>query len=391
MKLANRISRLKTEGAYEVLAKAKKLENEGKEIIHLEIGEPDFDTPKNIIKSAKKALDEGWTHYTPSAGLMEVRKCVAEHISKTRQIHVGPEEIVITVGAKPVLFYTLLALLEEGDEVLCPNPSYPVYESILNFLGAKIVPILIREEQDFNFDVSELEKLLTTKTKLLILNSPANPTGGVLTASDMEKIVAILKKFPEVMVFSDEIYSEIIYEGTHISIASFPEMKERTVILDGLSKTFAMTGWRLGYGVCPKYLAPAITKLAMNSVSCASAFGQIAMIEALSGEKSRIAVRKMVKEFKKRRDVIVRGLNEIPGFSCKLPKGAFYVFPNIQNTRIASQELADMILNETGVACLSGTCFGKYGEGYLRFSYANSVENINKALEKIKTLSHKWT
>ncbi|MBI4656148.1 MAG: pyridoxal phosphate-dependent aminotransferase [Elusimicrobia bacterium] len=390
MKLAQRISRLGTESAFEVLAKARKLEAQGKEIIHLEIGEPDFATPKNIAKAAKKAIDEGWTHYTPSAGLMDARKAAAEYISKTREIKVDPEEVVITVGGKPVMFYTILALIDEGDEVICPNPSYPIYESVLNFIGAKIVPIQILEEQNFNFNTEEFEKLLTPRTKLVILNSPANPTGGVLTAQDMEKIVSALKKYPDVAVLSDEIYSEIVYEGKHVSIASFPGMKDRTVILDGLSKTFAMTGWRLGFGVFPKWLEPTITRLTVNSVSCAAAFTQKAAIEALTGEKSAKAVKKMLREFKKRRKIIVNGLNEIPGFSCKMPKGAFYAFPNIKNTGLTSPDLETLILNEAGVACLSGTCFGRYGEGYLRFSYANSIENITKAIERIKQLSVKW-
>ncbi|HOJ86810.1 MAG: pyridoxal phosphate-dependent aminotransferase [Elusimicrobiales bacterium] len=389
MNLANRMNRLGTETAFEVLAKAKKLEAEGKEIVHLEIGEPDFDTPKNIKKAAIEAIKNGYTHYTPSAGIPKAREAVSEYLNKTRPgINARPEDVVITVGGKPVMLYTILALVDEGDEVICPNPTYPIYESLVNFVGGKTVPIQIKEEKGFNFDVEDLEKLITPKTKLIVINSPANPTGGVIPEKDMEKIVKILEKHPQIYILSDEIYSEIIYSGKHISIATYPGMRQRTIVLDGLSKTYAMTGWRLGYGLCPSDLAPYITKLITNSVSCAPAFGQMALIESLTGPQN--SVKKMLREFKKRRDAIVKGLNEIPGFSCQTPKGAFYVFPNITKTGYKSQELADMILYEAGVACLSGTCFGAYGEGYLRFSYANSLENINKAIEKIKSISNKW-
>lgn len=388
--LAQRMNRLGTETAFEVLAKAKKLESEGKEIIHLEIGEPDFDTPKNIKKAAINAIKNGFTHYTPSAGILEAREAVAEYLNKTRPgIDAKPQDIVITVGGKPVMLYTILALVDEGDEVICPNPSYPIYESLVNFVGGKVVPLHIKEENDFNFDPKDLEKLITPKTKLVVLNSPANPTGGVITKKQMDEIYEILSKHPNIFILSDEIYSEIIYGEEHISIATYPGMRERTIVLDGLSKTYAMTGWRLGYGLCPSKLAPYITKLITNSVSCAPAFGQKALIEALRGPQD--SVKKMVKEFKKRRDEIVKGLNEIPGFSCKTPKGAFYVFPNIKATGMKSQELADLILYEAGVAVLSGTCFGEFGEGYLRFSYANSLENIKKAIERIKSISHKWS
>ncbi len=387
--LAKRMTRLGTETAFEVLAKAKKLEAEGKEIIHLEIGEPDFDTPRNIKKAAIKAIKEGYTHYTPSAGIMEAREAVSEYLNKTRPgINARPEDIVITVGGKPVMLYTIFALVDEGDEVIIPNPTYPIYESLVNFVGGTVVPIKIKEENGFNFDIDEFERLITPKTKLVVINSPANPTGGVLPKKDIDRIVEILQKHPNIYILSDEIYSEIIYEGKHISIATYPGMRERTIVLDGLSKTYAMTGWRLGYGLCPSNLVSYITKLITNSVSCAPAFGQMALIEALKGPQN--SVKKMVREFKKRRDAIVKGLNEIPGFSCQTPKGAFYVFPNITKTGMKSQELANMILYEAGVACLSGTCFGKYGEGYLRFSYANSLENINKAIERIKAISYKW-
>ncbi len=381
-KLAQKMSRLGTETAFEVLAKAKKLEAQGKHIVHLEIGEPDFGTPENIRSSAKNAIDKGWTHYGPSAGLMEARSAVAEYIMRSRGVKADPEEVVITPGGKPVIFFTILALVDEGDEVIYPNPGFPIYESVVNFMGGKAVPVQIREENDFNFDINELEKLLTPKTKLLIINSPANPTGGVLEPRDIERIAAMLKKYPDVVVLSDEIYSEVLYEGKHHSIAAIPGMKDRTVILDGFSKTYAMTGWRAGYGIAPKWLAPSLTRLMTNSNSCTATFTQIACIEALNGPQNE--VKSMVAEFKKRRDVIVDGLNSIEGFSCRSPKGAFYAFPNTAKTGINSQELSDYLLNEAGVACLSGACFGKFGEGYLRFSYANSVENIKLALERIK-------
>ncbi|MGC9070042.1 MAG: pyridoxal phosphate-dependent aminotransferase [Elusimicrobiales bacterium] len=389
MNLASRMNRLGTETAFEVLAKAKKLEAEGKDIIHLEIGEPDFDTPRNIKKAGVEAIKNGFTHYTPSAGILEAREVVADYLNKTRPgISARADDVVITVGGKPVMLYTILALVDEGDEVICPNPSYPIYESLVNFVGGKVVSLHIREENDFNFDPKDLEKLITPKTKLLIINSPANPTGGVITKQQMDEIYEILKKNPHIYVLSDEIYSRIIYGFEHTSIATYPGMRERTVVLDGLSKTYAMTGWRLGYGLCPSKLAPYITKLITNSVSCAAAFGQKALIEALRGPQN--SVKKMVREFKKRRDAIVKGLNEIPGFSCRTPKGAFYVFPNIKGTGMKSQELAELLLYEAGVAVLSGTCFGSFGEGYLRFSYANSLENINKAIERIKSVAHKW-
>ncbi|MCX7641233.1 MAG: pyridoxal phosphate-dependent aminotransferase [Elusimicrobiales bacterium] len=389
MNLASRMKRLGTETAFEVLAKAKKLEAEGKEIVHLEIGEPDFDTPRNIKKAAIEAIKEGFTHYTPSAGILQAREAVADYLNKTRPgINAKPEDVVITVGGKPVMLYTIMALVDEGDEVICPNPSYPIYESLVNFVGGKPIPLHIKEENDFNFDPKDLEKLITPRTRLVVINSPANPTGGVITKKQMDQIYEILIKYPDIYILSDEIYSEIIYGEKHISIATYPNMRERTIVLDGLSKTYAMTGWRLGYGLCPSKLTPYITKLITNSVSCAPAFGQKALIEALTGPQN--SVTKMLKEFKKRRDEIVKGLNEIPGFSCKTPKGAFYVFPNIKGTGMKSQELADLILYEAGVAALSGTCFGEFGEGYLRFSYANSLENIKKAIERIKSIVYKW-
>jgi len=389
MELAKRMSRLGMETAFEVLAKAKQLEARGKSIVHLEIGEPDFDTPKHIREAAKKALDSGWTHYGPSAGLPDARAAIAQYLKKTRGACYDPEEIIITPGGKPVMFFAILALVNEGDEVIYPNPGFPIYESMINFVGGKAVPAPIREENDFNMDIKELAGLFSPKTKLLIINSPANPTGGMLGLKELEQIAEMLKKFPDVTVLSDEIYSEILYEGRHHSVSTLGAMKERTIILDGYSKTYAMTGWRLGYAAAPKWLAPHIIKLMNNSVSCTASFTQQAGIAALTGDRGD--VNNMLAEFKKRRDVIVAGLNKIPGFSCRTPKGAFYAFPSIKGTGLKSRELADMLLYEAGVACLSGTCFGEFGEGYLRFSYANSVENIEKALKAIKDLSHKWT
>ena len=380
--LARRMSRLGTETAFEVLARAKQLEKEGKEIVHLEIGEPDFDTPKNIIDACKRALDRGYTHYTLSAGIPEVREVIAEYISKTRNIPVSPSEVVITSGAKPIIFFTILALVDEGDEVLYPDPGFPIYESVVNFVGAKPVPIPLEEKFDFLFDLNKFKDLITEKTKLIILNSPHNPTGSVMTKDFLLNLYEILKGREDIFILSDEVYEKIIYDEEHYSIASFPGMKERTIILNGFSKTYAMTGWRLGYGVMNKKLAESVTRLQTNSNSCTASFVQISGIEAIRGPQDE--VEKMVEEFRKRRDVIVKGLNEIKGFKCYLPKGAFYVFPDIRGTGKTSKEMETFLLEEAGVACLSGTAFGKYGEGFLRFSYANSVENIEKAIKKIK-------
>jgi len=382
MRLAQSFSRLGTETAFEVLARARALEAQGRKIIHLEIGEPDFDTPANIRDAAKKALDGGFTHYGPSAGLPETRKAVAEYVTKTRGVAYAPEETIIVPGGKPIIFFTILALIEPGDEVVYPNPGFPIYESMINYVGGKPVPLPIREERDFDFDPAEFEKLLTPKTKLVILNSPANPTGGVMSRETMDRVARSLAKFPDAMLLTDEIYSRVVYEGTHHSLLSYPGMKERSILLDGFSKTWAMTGWRLGYGAGPKWLIDAIAKLSTNDHSCVSSFSQIAAIEALNGPQDAVVA--MVAEFKRRRDVIVKGLNALPGITCKTPSAAFYVFPNIKGTGLASKALADALLAEAGVACLPGTSFGALGEGYLRFSYANSIENIEKALAAMK-------
>ncbi|MEM2367109.1 MAG: pyridoxal phosphate-dependent aminotransferase [Candidatus Bathyarchaeia archaeon] len=378
---AKRMASLGTETAFEVLARAKALERQGKEIIHLEIGEPDFDTPQNIKEAAVKALYAGYTHYVPAAGIPELREAIAEYISKTRKIPVDPEEVVVTPGAKPIMFFAILACVERGDEVLYPNPGFPIYESMINFVGAKPVPIPLKEENDFRLDHEYVKAKITKKTKMIILNSPENPTGGVLTKEDLKVIADCIAKRDDVIVLSDEIYSRIIYEGTHESIASLPGMKEKTIILDGFSKTYAMTGWRLGYGVMRKDLAEKITQLMINSNSCTCAFVQLAGVEALKGPQD--SVDKMVAEFKKRREIIVSGLNNIKGITCKKPKGAFYVFPNIKEVGKTAKEFSDYLLNEAGVAVLPGTSFGKYGEGYLRISFANSIENIKKALDRI--------
>lgn len=386
MKFADRLKSLGTETAFEVLAKARELEAKGKEIVHLEIGEPDFDTPSNIKEAAKKALDQGYTHYGPSAGMPEVREVIAKEISRTRNIQVTPDQVVITPGAKPIIFYTIFSLVNEGDEVIYPNPGFPIYESVIEFLGAKAVPVKLREENDFRLDTDELKKLVTHKTKLIIINSPQNPTGGILTKEDL-KTIADIALSNDIYVLADEIYNRIIYEGKFESITQFPGMQERTVILDGLSKTYAMTGWRLGYGVMNKELAFYEARMMTNSNSCTASFSQRAIIEAITGPQEEPL--QMVQEFKKRREVIIEGLNAIPKISCKKPSGAFYVFPNITQTGWNSQKLADHILTDAGVAVLSGTSFGAFGEGYLRLSYANSVENIKKGLDRIRAFVEK--
>jgi aspartate aminotransferase len=380
LRLATRMARLGTETAFEVLVKAKALEAQGRDIIHLEIGEPDFDTPHNIIDGAVDALHKGYTHYGPSAGLMELREVIAQHVSETRRVNVMPDEVVVVPGGKPIIFFSILALAEAGDEVVYPNPGFPIYESMINYVGATAVPIRLREELDFRLDVDELAALINDRTKLIIINSPQNPTGGVLTKDD---IVAIARAIGDrnIMVLSDEIYSRLIFEGEHHSIMSLEGMQERTILLDGFSKTYAMTGWRMGYGVMRVDLATHISRLMTNSSSCTASFSQIAGIEALRGPQE--SVDHMRDEFKKRRDVMVAGLNKIKGFSCRLPRGAFYVFPNITATGWPSKKLADALLDDAGVAALSGTAFGEFGEGYLRFSVANSIENIGKALDRI--------
>jgi aspartate/methionine/tyrosine aminotransferase len=384
LRLAERMSRLGTETAFEVLNKAQALERQGKKIIHLEIGEPDFDTPKNIVEAGVKALRHGWTHYGPSAGLPELRHAIAEEVGRTRSVKISDDEVVVVPGGKPIIFFVILALADIGDEVIYPNPGFPIYESMINYVGARAVPIRLREEKDFGFDVDELAGLITDRTRLIILNSPHNPTGGVLQEQDIRDIADAIGE-RNIMVLSDEIYSRLIFDGEHYSIMSVPGFKERTILLDGFSKTYAMTGWRMGYGVMRSDLSTHITRLMTNSNSCTASFTQIAGIEAIRGDQS--SVERMRKEFQARRDVFVAGLNRIKGFSCRMPKGAFYVFPNITTTGWKSKKLADALLEQAGVACLSGTAFGDFGEGYLRFSVANSLENLSKALERIE----QWT
>jgi len=386
LRLARRMSRLGTETAFDVLVKAKALEAQGKDIIHLEIGEPDFDTPANIIGAAAQALNGGWTHYGPSAGLPQLRQAIAEDAGRRRGIKINPSEVVVVPGGKPIIFFSMLALIEEGDEVIYPNPGFPIYESLIHFLGAKAVPIHLREERDFALDASELAGLITDKTRLIILNSPQNPTGGVLSERDIRQIASAIGD-REIMVLSDEIYSRLLFEGKHFSIASIDGWKERTILLDGFSKTYAMTGWRMGYGIMRPDLATHIARLMTNSNSCTASFTQIAGVEALTGNQS--SVEEMCAEFQRRRDTFVAGINRIPGFSCRTPKGAFYTFPNIIKTGWPSGKLADALLEQAGIACLSGTAFGSFGEGYLRFSVANSVENIQKALERIEIWARK--
>ncbi len=380
LKLAQRMSRLGTETAFEVLVRARALEAQGRDIVHLEIGEPDFDTPENVVEAGVRALQSGWTHYTPSAGIPALREAIAAEISRSRNIKVLPEEVVVVPGGKPIIFFCALALLEEGDDVIYPNPGFPIYESVIHFLGAKAVPLHLREERDFRLNVEELASKITPQTKLIILNSPQNPTGGVLDEKDIREIAAAIGN-NDMMVLSDEIYSRLIFEGRHFSIMSLPEFRDRTILLDGFSKTYAMTGWRLGYGVMRPDLALSVSRLMTNSNSCTAGFTQMAGIEALRGSQS--SVDSMCSAFKQRRDIFVRGLNKIKGFRCRTPKGAFYVFPNIQGTGWASKKLADALLEEAGVACLSGTSFGNFGEGFLRFSVANSIENLEKALQRI--------
>jgi aspartate/methionine/tyrosine aminotransferase len=382
--LARRMSRLGTETAFEVLNKARALEAQGKSIIHLEIGEPDFSTPPNIVEAAVDALHSGWTHYGPSAGLPDLRLSIANYVSRRRGVQVSPDQVVVVPGGKPIMFFTMLALIDEGDEVIYPNPGFPIYESMINYVGGTAVPVPLREERDFAMDVDELASLITDRTKLIILNSPQNPTGGILQREDIERTAKAIGD-RNIMVLSDEIYSRLQFQGEPFSIMSVPGMQERTILLDGFSKTYAMTGWRIGYGVMRADLATHITRLMTNSNSCTASFTQMAAIEALRGDQSPVS--EMRTAFQHRSEVFVAGLNKIKGFSCRMPKGAFYVFPNITGSGWKSKPLADALLEQAGVAALSGTAFGQYGEGYLRFSVANSIENLNQALERID----QWT
>ncbi|MEO0069272.1 MAG: pyridoxal phosphate-dependent aminotransferase [candidate division WOR-3 bacterium] len=380
MRLACRMGRLGTETAFDCLRRAKALECK-MDVVHLEIGEPDFVTPKHIIEAAKQALDEGWTHYGPSPGLPEVRAAIAEYAGRLRGVKFSEEQVVVTPGAKPVMSFAIMALVEEGDEVIYPNPGFPIYESMIDYMGGKPVPIRLREERNFRLDAEELAQMVNPKTKLIIINSPANPTGGVLTREDLRLIADTALKH-DAWVLADEIYSEIVYDAKFETIAQFPEIHPRLIILDGFSKTFAMTGWRIGYGIMPKEMAEKMARIETNINSCTTTFIQRACLAALRGPREEVD--KMIAEFKRRRDFIVEGLNRLPGFRCQKPLGAFYVFPNIEGTKMTCEVLADRLLEEEGVACLSGTCFGKFGAGFLRFSYANSIENIDKALKRME-------
>ena len=385
MKFSKRMSRLGTESAFEVLARARALEAQGKEIIHLELGEPDFETPKHISDATVKALRDGHTRYGPAPGMLEFRQVIAENVSRSRGIDVRPEHVVVTPGGKPIMFFAILALVDEGDEVIYPDPGFPIYESMIRFVGAKAVPLPLREEKDFGFDTDELAKLITSKTRMIIINSPENPTGGVLSKRDLEGI-ADLTRGKEITILSDEVYESILYEGKHESIASLPKMQEQTVILNSFSKTYSMGGWRLGYGVMPVTLAEELTKLQINSTSCPNDFIQYGGIAALTSHQQNSVL--MVQEFKRRRDILVNGLNKIDGITCLCPRGAFFVFPNVtkleRRTQMNTNRLADYLLERAGVAVIPGTAFGKYGKNHLRISYSNSEKNIQKALANIK-------
>lgn len=380
MKLAKRMSRLGTETAFDCLCRARELECR-MPVYHLEIGEPDFETPAHIRAACKQAIDEGWTHYGPAAGLPELRAAVADYAGKLRGVKFSPEQVVITPGGKPVLAFAIMALVEDGDEVIYPNPGYPIYESMIEYMGGHAVPVRLREENEFRLDPGELASLVTGRTKLIIINSPHNPTGGVLTREDL-RVIAETALEHDCWVLADEIYSEILYDGKFESIARFPELYRRLIVLDGFSKTFAMTGWRVGYGIMPAQMAGLLAKIQTNTNSCTASFSQRACLAALQGPRDEVEA--MVAEFKHRRDVIVEGLNRLPGFRCLKPAGAFYAFPNVEGTGLDCKVLANRLLEEGGVACLAGTCFGKHGDGFLRFSCANSVENINRALESIR-------
>lgn len=389
MQLAERMQRIGVESAFEVLVRAKELEAQGRSIIHLEIGEPDFPTPAHIVEAAKRALDEGWTHYGPTQGLPELRQSIAAYVSRTRGIDVGPQHVCVTPGGKPIIFFPMIALLEPGDEVVFPNPGFPIYESMIRFLGATPISIPLVEERGFSFDLNLLEDRITSRTKMLVLNSPQNPTGGLIPAEDIRAIAKMVQN-RDLMVLSDEIYSRIYYDAQPpVSISSFPGMLEKTIILDGFSKTYAMTGWRMGYGVMPEWLVDPVNKLMVNSNSCTASFTQRAGIAAIDGPQDDVD--RMVAEFHRRRDAFCAGLNRIPGFRCAIPGGAFYAFANITGTGMHSKMLADYLLYEAGVSCLNGGAFGEFGNGYIRFSYANSLENLMEAVKRIENVSSHWT
>lgn len=378
--LASRQSRLGTETAFLTLARARELEAQGRSIVHLEIGEPDFDTPAHIKQAAKDALDAGYTHYGPSPGEMPVREAIAKHQTESQGYDISPSRVIVTPGGKPVMFFSILALIEEGDEVIYPNPGFPIYESMIDYSGGTAIPIPLEERFGFSLDVDRLESLVTERTKLLIVNSPNNPCGSVIAAADLERIAEIAVA-NDLIVLSDEIYKDMYYEGTHVSITSFPDMIDRTVILDGFSKSYAMTGWRLGYGIFPEFMIDAVTKLMTNSVSCTSVAVQMAGLAALEGPQDFVG--ELMREFRARRDLIVDGMNSLPGVSCQVPLGAFYAFPNVSGTGMTSRDFAQRAMDDAGVALLSGTAFGEYGDGYIRISFANSQENLTEAVNRL--------
>jgi aspartate/methionine/tyrosine aminotransferase len=377
------MDRIGTETAFEAAARARALEATGRSVIHLEIGEPDFDTPANIHEAAKRALDEGATHYTPTVGIPELRAAIAADATARKGFAVTPDRVVVTPGGKPVMFFAILALIGDGDEVIYPDPGFPIYESMASYVGGKAVPCPVRQENGFRLDPSELASLVTPRTRLVILNSPANPTGGVSTREDLEQIAAVARD-RDLVVLADEIYGRILYEGEHVSIASLPGMAERTIVLDGFSKTYAMTGWRLGYGIVPEALITPFSRLIVNSVSCTNAATQWAGVEALTGPQDSVDA--MVAEFRDRRDLVVDGLNSIPGVTCLRPAGAFYAFPNIAGTGLTSAELAEKLLKEGGVSVLAGTAFGHVGGDHLRLSYANSRPNLEEAILRMRSV-----
>jgi len=381
MRVASRMARLGTEGAFEVLGQVRALEAQGRDIVHLEIGEPDFDTAAHIRDAAKAALDAGYTHYCPAPGMPELREAIARHQTERQGYEVDPSRVVVVPGAKPVMFFVITALLDEGDEAIYPNPGFPIYESMINFVGGKAVPLQLNEETGFNADIDELRRKANENTKLIVVVSPSNPCGSVIPPEDLERIAEVAVDV-DALVLSDEVYKDFYYEGEHHSISRFPGMKDRTIILDGFSKSYAMTGWRLGYCVVPEFLVEPVSRLAINAVSCTAAFTQVAGAAALDGPQE--CVRDMVSEFARRREVIVDGLNGIDGVTCLAPKGAFYAFPNIRGTGMSSGEFTHRALHEAGVAVLSGTAFGEFGEGYLRLSFANSVENLREAVRRLK-------
>ena len=378
--LATRQDRLGTETAFLTLARARELEAQGRHIVHLEIGEPDFDTPEHIKDAAKDALDNGYTHYGPSPGEMPAREAIAAHQTERQGYEIGSDRIIVTPGGKPVMFFSILSLVEEGDEVIYPNPGFPIYESMINYAGGTAVPIPLEERFDFSLDVDRLESLVTENTKLIIVNSPNNPCGSVISDDDLERIAKIAVE-NDLIVLSDEIYKDMYYEGSHTSITKFDDMVDRTIILDGFSKSYAMTGWRLGYGVFPEFMMDAVTKLMTNSVSCTSVAVQMAGIAALEGPQDSVA--EMMAEFRVRRDLVVDGMNNLPGVTCRTPGGAFYAFPNISGTGLDSRTFADRAMDEAGVALLSGTAFGEYGNGYIRISFANSQDNLRLAIDRL--------